>query len=61
MKKRREHVVPLSRQAVAILAELRGLTGHGRLVFPALGKPDKPLSENTSQARYVGWVSEHRK
>jgi integrase len=47
MKKRREHVVPLSRQALAILAELRGLTGHGRLLFPALGKPDKPLSENT--------------
>jgi integrase len=47
MKKRREHVVPLSRQALAILADLRGLTGHGRLVFPALGKPDRPLSENT--------------
>jgi integrase len=57
MKKRREHVVPLSRQAVAILAELRGLTGHGRLVFPALGKPDKPLSENTitSALRRMGF------
>jgi integrase len=57
MKKRREHVVPLSRQALAILAELRGLTGHGRLVFPALGKPDKPLSENTvtSALRRMGF------
>lgn len=50
MKKRREHVVPLSRQALAILVELRGLTGHGRLLFPALGKPDRPLSENTVTA-----------
>lgn len=47
MKKRREHTVPLSRQALAILGELRAVTGHNRLVFPALGKPDKPLSENT--------------
>lgn len=50
MKKRREHVVPLSWQALAILAELRRLTGHGRLVFPALGKANRPLSENTVTA-----------
>lgn len=47
MKQRREHVVPLARQALAILDELRALTGDGRLVFPALGKPDRPMSENT--------------
>ncbi|WP_431848521.1 tyrosine-type recombinase/integrase [Allosphingosinicella sp.] len=50
MKKRREHVVPLSRQALAILAELRGLSGHGRLVFPAMGKRDRPMSGNTATA-----------
>jgi integrase len=50
MKKRREHVVPLSRQALAIVGELRGLTGGGRLVFPAMGKRDRPLSENTATA-----------
>ena len=33
MKKRREHVVPLSRQALAVLEELRALTGEGRLIF----------------------------
>jgi integrase len=57
MKKRREHVVPLSRQALAILTELRGLTGDGRLVFPALGNPGKPLSENTvtSALRRMGF------
>lgn len=29
------HLVPLSRQAVAILRELRALTGHGHYVFPS--------------------------
>jgi integrase len=47
MKARREHVVPLSRQSLAILAALRETTGGGRLVFPALGKRDRPMSENT--------------
>lgn len=47
MKKRREHIVPLSRQALAILADARTLTGDGTFVFPALGKPNKCLSENT--------------
>jgi integrase len=50
MKKRREHVVPLSRQALAILDELRPLTGDGPLVFPAMGKKDRPMSENTATA-----------
>jgi integrase len=50
MKKRREHVVPLSRQSLAILAELRELTGDGRLAFPAMGKRDRPMSENTATA-----------
>lgn len=47
MRARREHVVPLSRQSLAILAEARGLTGGGRLVFLAMGKHDRPMSENT--------------
>jgi integrase len=50
MKKRREHVVPLSRQTLAILDELRPLTGEGRLLFPAMGKRDRPMSENTATA-----------
>jgi integrase len=50
MKKRREHVVPLSRQSLVILASARELTGGGRLIFPALGKRDRPMSENTANA-----------
>jgi integrase len=42
------HIVPLSRQAVAILRELQPLTGRGRYVFPSARNPkgDKPMSDN---------------
>ena len=48
MKQRREHVVPLSRQSLALFEQARVLSAGGRYVFPALGKPDKPMSENTA-------------
>lgn len=41
-----DHVVPLAPQAVAILRELRPLTGAGRYVFPNPLTPDRPLSDN---------------
>jgi integrase len=47
MKMDDEHVVPLSRQAIAILKELHRYTGHGRLVFPSIKSADRPISENT--------------
>lgn len=50
MKKRREHTVPLSTQALDILRQAKALSGHGALVFPAQGKPGRPLSENTVNA-----------
>jgi integrase len=39
MKMRQPHIVPLSRQAMAILRELHPVTGNGRFLFP--GKPKK--------------------
>lgn len=50
MKKRREHVVPLSRQSITILTAAQALSGGKKYVFPALGKPNKPMSENTATA-----------
>jgi integrase len=50
MKMRREHVVPLSTQAIAILKEAQKLTGSGRLVFPSIRTPLRPMSENTLNA-----------
>jgi len=55
MKMRREHVVPLSRQAVALLKALAPLTSKvsaksdttDNLVFPGLRSSDRPISENT--------------
>lgn len=47
MKKRREHVVPLSLQALALLTELKGLSSDGRFLFPVQGKPNGCMSENT--------------
>lgn len=41
------HVVPLAQQALAILADLHPLTGHGRYVFPSLLTGERCMSENT--------------
>jgi integrase len=46
----RPHLVPLATQALAILAELRPLTGHGRYVFPSLLTGEECMSENTIRA-----------
>jgi integrase len=46
MKMKTEHVVPLSRQALAILREVRALGVGSRHVFPGRN-PDKPMSNNT--------------
>jgi integrase len=46
MKMRRDHVVPLSRQAVTVLKELRRFNGQWNYVFPNPHKPVKSMSEN---------------
>ncbi len=46
MKMKTEHVVPLSRQALETLREVRAIGGGSRYVFPGRN-PDKPISNNT--------------
>jgi integrase len=43
-----QHIVPLAKQAITILLEIRPLTGHGRYVFPSARNPkgDRPMSDN---------------
>jgi integrase len=41
------HLVPLARQSIELLMELRPLTGHGGYVFPSLITGERPMSENT--------------
>ncbi len=59
-KMRREHQVPLPRQALAILEGLKELTGGGWLVFPGVRSKDRPISENTMNAsmRRMGFTQE---
>jgi len=40
------HIVPLSRQAIEILREIRPLTGAGRYVFPGARTARRPMSDN---------------
>lgn len=47
MKMGTEHRVPLSRQALAVLAAQQPLSGHRELVFPSPHYPGKAISENT--------------
>ncbi len=46
MKMKQEHLVPLSRQAIALMAELKETCGGSRFVFPGRNR-DKPVSNNT--------------
>jgi len=41
------HTVPLSRQAVELLKELKQYTGHGKYLFPSSRTSTRPMSENT--------------
>ncbi len=45
-----DHIVPLSRQALAILGEIYPLTGVGRYVFPGARTADRPMSDNALNA-----------
>lgn len=60
MKMGAVHIVPLSTQAVAVLREVKPLTGEGRYVFPSIRDLRKPMSENTVNAalRRLGYAHE---
>jgi len=60
MKMRQPHTVPLSGQVLALLNELRGLTGGGKYCFPSMRSPLRPISENTLNAalRRLGYTKE---
>jgi integrase len=45
MKMGREHLVPLARQVVALLKELRQINGEGDLLFPGLLSAQQPISD----------------
>jgi integrase len=62
MKMGEPHIVPLARQALAILRELQPLARGGRYLFPSLRTGDRPMSDNTINAalRRLGYTSDEQ-
>ena len=60
MKAREQHIVPLAKQAVAILQDLHGLTGDKQHVFPGVRTNGRAMSENTVNAalRRLGYAKD---
>ncbi len=59
MKMRQPHLVPLSKQAMALLQELYPLTGTRKYLFPSLLTSQRPMSDNTinSALKRLGYDS----
>jgi integrase len=59
-KMRKDHLVPLSRQSIAILEDLRALTGPDGYVFPSIRSRKRPMSDNTINAglRRLGYSTD---
>jgi len=60
MKMGEQHLIPLSRQASALLKDLQAITGGGRFLFPSLRGSDRPMYDNTVNAalRRLGYSSD---
>lgn len=60
MKMKEQHIVPLSRQAVAVLQSLRQASGHGKYLFPSIRTLERPISNNSVNAalRRLGYSSD---
>jgi len=59
-KTKTEHIVPLSSQAVKLLADLKAIYNRSEYVFPSIRSNQRPMSENTINAalRRLGYTSE---
>jgi integrase len=60
MKMRKAHRVPLAPRVLAVLKEVRKLTGQGRFLFPSIRSVARCMSENTLNAalRRMGFKNE---
>ncbi|HBV9944817.1 TPA: tyrosine-type recombinase/integrase [Klebsiella aerogenes] len=50
MKAKREHIVPLSIQALGILEVMKPISAHREHVFPSRNDPKKPMNSQTANA-----------
>lgn len=57
MKMKKDHIVPLARQAISILKSLEPITGMGQYVFPNHNTPLRPLSKHavSTALQYIGY------
>ena len=57
MKKRKDHVIPLPRQAVEVLRAMQGITGTHAHVFPHRDDRSKPMTDATLRQalNQLGW------
>jgi integrase len=60
MKMRRPHGIPLARQTIVVLKNLRDITGQAELILPGMRGRGRPLSENTLNAalRRLGYTKD---
>lgn len=60
MKMRETHVVPLSRQVVKLLDDLRPWSGTSEFLFPSVLSNKRPISDNTINGalRRLGYASD---
>ncbi len=50
MKAKRDHIVPLSEQALELLEIMRPISGNRQYVFPSRNDPRKPMNSQTANA-----------
>ncbi|MDH1169490.1 integrase domain-containing protein [Pantoea agglomerans] len=50
MKAKREHIVPLSPQALGILEKMKAISAHREYVFPSRNDPQQPMNSQTANA-----------
>lgn len=60
MKMKQPHIVPLSKQAIAILESLQSLTGSGKYLFPCQRSTQRCMSDNAYNAalRRMGFTKD---
>lgn len=60
MKMKAVHIVPLSKQAINVIEELKPVTGTGKYLFPSNRTVTRPMSDNTINGalRRLGYTRE---
>lgn len=61
MKKRKEHVMPLPAQAVAVLQSMHGVTGRHTHVFPNRDDRTQPMTDSAMRQalKNIGWSGKY--